>query len=107
MKNEIRIPEHWTSRDVNKSAKGNPQHWQCKNIEEMKKKRRLDWIPDPSFDLNGDGTISFREYAIAKMFDFDLDKKLNEAEKAECMKRINEGFERTILFEEDIGTYEE
>ena len=40
-----------------------------------------EYIPDPSFDINGDGTVSHREYAIAKMFDFDFDNKLNEKEK--------------------------
>ena len=62
-----------------------------------------EYIPDPSFDINGDGTVSHREYAIAKMFDFDFDNKLNEKEKEYWLKRLKEGFEDTLYWDEETG----
>lgn len=38
-------------------------------------------IPDASFDLDGDGFVSQKDYFLAKHFDTDHDGKLNELEK--------------------------
>lgn len=70
-KDQIRIPSQWnSSANIVKTNK------------QLQKVRRMERIPDPSFDLNGDGTVSAHEYAISKMFDFDFDGKLNAQEKA-------------------------
>jgi hypothetical protein len=39
-----------------------------------------DRLVDASFDVDGDGTVSQRDYYIAKQFDLDRDGKLNESE---------------------------
>ena len=56
--------------------------------------------PDSSFDLNGDGTISAHEYAIAKMFDKDKDNKLNQTEKQQWINALKKGFESKIIWSE-------
>lgn len=88
----VKIPKNW----INNS----PMY---KTQKELAKARRLDWIPDKSFDLNGDGTVSAREYAISKMFDFDFDNKLNAQEKAYCIQRLKEGFEDGLYWDADQG----
>jgi hypothetical protein len=37
----------------------------------------MEKIPDPSYDLDGDGFVMPHEYFIAKKFDKDKDGKLN------------------------------
>ena len=52
--------------------------------------------PHQSFDLNGDGGISSKEFFIAKKFDQDRDGKLNSHEKKICMEALLNGFEKKI-----------
>ncbi|CAI2366709.1 unnamed protein product [Moneuplotes crassus] len=92
-KDNIRIPSKWKSnKDI------------IRTQSNLARVRKQDWIPDPSFDLNGDGTVSAHEYAIAKLFDFDFDNKLNAEEKAYCLKRLKEGFEDGFYWDADQGT---
>lgn len=70
-KKNIKVPNEW--KDKNNTVR---------TYTKLARMRRSERIPDPSFDLNGDGTISAHEYAIAKMFDFDFDGRLNTQEKA-------------------------
>jgi hypothetical protein len=46
----------------------------------MLKERRMANIPDITYDLDGDGSVNERDYALAKMFDKDGDGKLNHEE---------------------------
>jgi len=46
----------------------------------MMEARKVSNRPDPSFDIDGDGHVSFKDYFIAKHFDLDKDGKLNEKE---------------------------
>jgi uncharacterized protein (DUF2141 family) len=46
----------------------------------MLKERRMAKIPDNTYDLDGDGSVNERDYALAKMFDKDGDGKLNQEE---------------------------
>lgn len=41
-----------------------------------------------SFDLNGDGNVSHKEYFIASKFDEDGDGRLDTAERAKCIKAL-------------------
>jgi hypothetical protein len=48
---------------------------------------------DLSYDLTGDGTVSIREYNIAKQFDKDQNGVLDAKEREECFKALKAGFE--------------
>lgn len=43
----------------------------------MQANRRKEFVPDISFDLDGDGVVGNRDLVIAKLFDKDGDGKLN------------------------------
>jgi hypothetical protein len=40
-----------------------------------------EFIPHPTFDLDGDGIVGGRDLAISKLFDQDKDGRLNTQEK--------------------------
>lgn len=40
-----------------------------KSLSKLKELRRREFCPDPSYDLNGDGTVSQKELLIASRFD--------------------------------------
>lgn len=60
---------------------------------ELLNKRKMDKIPDKSYDLDGDGFVGGRDFVIAKRFDVDKDGKLNEAEKKNAIQAIYKGVE--------------
>lgn len=64
----------------------------------MKDKRKNDLIPDISYDLDGDGFVSTKEYFIASRFDKNGNGKLEPNEKAEAIKALKEGFENKFKF---------
>ena len=55
---------------------------------ELIEQRRKSRIPDPSYDLNGDGHISAREYFMAKHFDKNNDGKLDAEERKAAMHAL-------------------
>ena len=55
-------------------------------------------LPHSSYDLNNDGAISPKEYAIAKFFDKDNDGKLNKQERENALKAIKNGIQKQYLF---------
>ena len=62
-------------------------------------KRRKDFLPDPSFDVDGDGFVGNMDYFIAMRFDKDKDGKLSAEEKAACLKALKEdNYEEKFLF---------
>ena len=65
---EVRIPSWWQ-----KNAKTNPN----RTFTDMQANRRKEFVPDISFDLDGDGVVGNRDLVIAKLFDKDGDGKLN------------------------------
>jgi len=64
----IRLPPAW---------RNNPM---AKTYTQLKSDRRRAPLPHPSFDLNGDGNISVKEYAVANYMDKDKDGRLNTHE---------------------------
>ena len=83
-------------------------------MEDVIKKRKQEYIPDPSYDLNNDGIISKRlnllksnyilgpkEYLIAKIFDEDKDGKLNAEEREKWISALKQGFESTLYWSEE------
>jgi hypothetical protein len=72
-----------------------PSWWSSENnientrtITKMKEDRRKSNIPDPSYDLDGDGYVGDRDYVIAKIFDANNDGKLDAGEKERAMHAI-------------------
>ncbi len=59
-----------------------------KSRSELIAKRKLDNIPDKSYDLDGDGFVGGRDYVISKRFDLDKDGKLNAKEKKNAIEAI-------------------
>jgi len=55
-------------------------------------------MPHSSYDLNNDGVVSPKEYAIAKFFDKDRDGKLNQKERTNALNAIKSGIAKQYLF---------
>ena len=53
---------------------------------------------DPSFDLDGDGAVSMREFLIATRFDKNQDGRLDSRERAACMEALKGGYEDQLLY---------
>ena len=64
----------------------------------MLRERRKEKIPDITYDLDGDGSVNVRDYALAKMFDKDGDGKLNQAEYQAAIKALEDGFEEKFMW---------
>ena len=65
----------------------------------LRRERKKEFIPDPSFDLDGDGIVSQKDLFFASMFDKDRDHKLNEVEKRNALKALREEkFEQEFEF---------
>jgi hypothetical protein len=73
----IQIPPWW-------EGKSSP----TKTLTELKENRRKSRVPDISYDLNGDGNVSNREYLIAKLFDKNHDGVLDKSERKAAMEAI-------------------
>lgn len=55
-------------------------------------------IPDKSFDLDGDGFVSQKDFFLAKQFDKDNDGKLNQSELKVAKEALQSGFENNFMF---------
>lgn len=77
----IRIPDWW--QDGTGGAKAG-----VKTNTELKEQRRKSRIPDPSFDLDGDGLVSGRDFVLAKMFDKNGDGRLSQSERKNAEQAI-------------------
>jgi hypothetical protein len=64
----------------------------------MLRERRKARIPDISYDIDGDGIVNDRDYALAKMFDKDGDGKLSQAEFQAAIKALEDGFEEKFMW---------
>jgi hypothetical protein len=50
--------------------------------------RKMEGIPDQSYDLDGDGQVSGRDYVIARKFDKGYKNYLTSEEKQEAITAI-------------------
>lgn len=85
-----------------------PVHWlhsaETKTRSELIKKRKQEFIPDITYDIDGDGFVDHKDMAIAKMFDKNKDGVLDDDEKAEMKKAISSGImEKYIWGLDNIG----
>ena len=64
-------------------------------------RRKLEKVPDISYDLDNDGYVGARDYVLAKRFDRDNDGKLNEKERAEAYKSIKNNIEDNYVWNLD------
>ena len=60
--------------------------------------RRLEKIPDISYDLDKDGYVGGRDYVLAKRFDLDGDGKLNAEEKKNAYEQLKNGYEDKFVW---------
>jgi hypothetical protein len=60
---------------------------------ELIQKRKLEKIPDKTYDLDGDGFVGGRDYVISKRFDVDRDGKLNQEERNNALEAIKRNVE--------------
>lgn len=72
-----------------------PSHWtsipQTQTRTELLKKRRQEFIPDITYDIDGDGFVDQKDMAIAKIFDKNNDGILDTQEREEVRKAISQG----------------
>ena len=54
--------------------------------------------PDKSYDLDGDGFVSQKDYFLAKHFDKDNDGKLNHEETKNAHSAMKDGFDKKFRF---------
>ena len=76
---ETKIPQWWTRGD-----KTNPN----RTLTEVRNNRRAEFVPDISFDLDGDGVVGNRDLVISKLFDKDGDGRLNTGERKNAVEAI-------------------
>ena len=69
-----------------------------KSRTELISKRKLDRIPDKTYDLDGDGFVGGRDYVISKRFDVDKDGKLNAQEKYNAIEAIKNNIEDEYIW---------
>ena len=74
---EVKIPTWWQSGSQT-----------TKTLSALNQNRRKEWVPDISFDLDGDGVVGNRDLVLSKMFDKDGDGKLNANERKAAEEAI-------------------
>ena len=87
----IKIP--WNEKNTNETG--------VSTRTELIEKRRLERIPDISYDLDRDGYVGGRDFVIAKRFDIDNDGKLNEQEKKAAYEGIANNIEDNYIWNID------
>ena len=76
---EVKIPSWWKRGEKTNLHKTNT---------ELQQNRKKEFIPDISFDLDGDGIVGNRDLVIGKLFDKDGDGRLNTGERSNAMEAI-------------------
>lgn len=78
---DVKIPGNWKGPNPGKTR------------TKLNEDRKTEFIPHPSFDLDGDGIVGGRDLVIAKAFDKDKDGKLNDKEKSNALEALKKGYE--------------
>jgi hypothetical protein len=89
--NDESIPKEWIHR-TNTNASG------VATRSELMHKRKIESLPDKSYDLDGDGVVGGRDMVIAKLYDKDGDGKLNDVERKEALDGIKRGVEGNYVW---------
>lgn len=82
----VKIPQNWFGPNPGKTR------------TQLKQEHRSDFIPHPSYDIDGDGIVGGRDLALAKIFDQDKDGKLNAVEKQNAINALQNGIEQKYLW---------
>ena len=94
LKQEINYPKGWGTTNA-----GEPKMSRTTLLERRKNEVKA----DPSYDINGDGTVGAREFFVARRFDSNKDGVLEEDERQECLKALKDGWEEAFLFGLEAG----
>ena len=54
--------------------------------------------PDITYDIDGDGAVSQKDYFIALKFDSNQDGILDSQEKQVCLNALKNGYENNFIF---------
>jgi hypothetical protein len=90
-KDEIKLP--WSNNGI---QLGEPM-----SRTKLYERRKLEKVPDISYDLDNDGYVGARDYVLAKRFDKDNDGKLNEKERADAYQSIKNNIEDNYVWNLD------
>lgn len=90
----VEIPNWWSQNNKNEIFKACERRTRTVMLKERRKAK----IPDITYDLDGDGSVNPRDYALAKIFDKDKDGKLNQEEFQAAIKALEDGFEEKFMW---------
>lgn len=72
-----------------------PRHWAAtanvKTRSEMMEIRKKEFLPSMTYDIDGDGYVGHRDFALAKIFDRNNDGILDNEEREDMQKAVGEG----------------
>ncbi len=87
----VGVPESWTARGTSAGAENRTRTI----VLEQRKNAAL---PDPSYDLDGDGLVSSHDYFLAKRLDRDQDGRLSPDERRDAVQALQSGFEEQFCW---------
>jgi hypothetical protein len=91
LSNKVKIPNAWTGSNAGKTR------------TMVMHQHRSEFIPHPSYDIDGDGIVGGRDLVLAKRFDEDKDGILNEKEKQNAINAINNGIEKNFMWGVEVS----
>jgi len=67
-------------------------------LTDLTANRRREYVPDISYDLDGDGIVGNRDLVLSKLFDKDGDGRLNAAERKNADEAIRNGIDDKMVW---------